>query len=179
MPKGELFFRIPDGNWVDMYDSYGISFSEKSLSLLMTPAPNKAEIENKSRLQHGKRVVRKRRYVKKDERNVDMEMHLTAPDKATFWQRYNGFCQDYLDKGFFDIAVSHVANNNGATVTVGQTSYGKLSVFRMTYRSCVQFSEFMQQMAIYTLRLNEPDPSNRGGTDAWDNDGAITVQAEE
>ena len=178
MPKGELFFRLPDGNWVDVYDSYGVSFSQKSLSLLMTPAPNKAAIENKSRLEHGKRVVRKPQYVKKDERNVDLEMHLAAPDKTAFWQRYNGFCQDWLDKGFFDIAISHVTNTNGATVTVGQTSYGTLSVFRMTYLSCTQFSEFQQQLAKYTLRLNEPDPSNRGGVDAWDDDGSIIVQQE-
>lgn len=179
MPKGELFFRIPGGNWVDMYDGYGVSFSQGSLSLLMTPAPNKEEIDNKSRLQHGKRVVRKPQYVKKDERNVDLVMHLTASDKTAFWQRYHAFCRDWLDKGFFDMAVSHVKDDNGAAVTVGQTSYGTLSVFRMTYRSCTQFSEFQQQMAKFTLRLNEPDPSNRGGTDAWDNDGAITVQSGE
>lgn len=175
MPKGELFFRIPGGGWVDMYDGYGVSLSEKSLSLLMTPAPNKDAIENKSRLEHGKRVVRKHKYVKKDERNVDLEMHVTATNKTEFWRRYNGFCQDWLDWGFFDIAVSHFKSDAGAPVTVGGIDYGTLSVFRMTYKSCTQFSEFQQQMAKYTLRLNEPDPSNRGGTDTWENDGAIQI----
>lgn len=152
MPKGELFFKLPDsGIWTDVYDGYGVSFTEKALSLLMTPAPNKDAIQNKSRLQHGKRVTRKARYVRKDERNVNLEMHLSAPDKAAFWQRYDAFCTDWLDKGFFDIRNVHVPSK----------------VFRMTYLSCTQFSEFSQELAKFTLRLNEPDPSNRSMQDAW------------
>ena len=167
MPKGELFFRIPGDNWEDMHERYGISFTEKSLSLLMTPAPNKEAIENKSRLEHGKRVVRKQQYVKKDERNVDLEMHLTASGKDEFWSRYNAFCEDFLDKGFFDIAVSHVKSDDGVTIT-GVS--GKLKVFRMTYLSCLQFSEFIQELAKFTLRLNEPDPDNRGAADKWEDE---------
>lgn len=152
MPLGEVFFKLPDDTvWTDIYETYGISFTEKALSALMTPAPNKDAIENRSRLQNGKRVTRKAKYAMKDERNVDMEMHLYAPDSTAFWRRYDKFCDDWLDKGFFDIKNSHVPNK----------------VFRMTYLSCNQFSEYMEQLAKFTLRLNEPDPSNRGATDSW------------
>ena len=163
MPHGELFFRKSTSTpWVDAYDTYGISFTDASLSRLMTPAPNKDAIENKSRLQHGKRVIRNTTFVRKDEREVSLEMHLTAPDKTTFWSRYSEFCNDILDNGFFDIKHRDITySDNGVT---------KNQVFRMTYISCEEFSEFMQQLAKYTLTLNEPDPSNRLEEDAWTNE---------
>lgn len=146
--------RIPgEINWIDLYTEYGISFTEASLSQLMTPAPNKEAVENKSRLQHGKRVVRKAKYTKKDERTVTLEMHLTAPDRRAFWSRYRAFCTDFLDVGHFDIYNSDIGSD---------------MIFRMTYVSCNEFSEFAQQIAKFTLTLNEPDPSNRGSSDKWE-----------
>ena len=49
---GELFI-----NGKDAYTTWGISMDDTSLSALMTPAPNKDLVENKSRLEHGKRVM--------------------------------------------------------------------------------------------------------------------------
>ena len=153
MAKGELYIKTSattaiQGNrdgWVDAYDTWGVSFTDASLSALMTPAPAKAPVENKSRLQHGKSVITNETYSKKDERDVTLEMHLTAPDKTTFWQRYDGFCSQVLDRQFIHI----------------KSGYRTDRVFHMTYESCTQFTEFIQQMAKFTLRLNEPDPSNR------------------
>ena len=183
MPHGELFFRKKEANatWVDMYDTYGISLSDASLSRLMTPAPNKEAVENTSRRQHGKRVVRDSLYVKKDARDVLLEMHITARPttdgvisytaRQNFWRQYQAFCSDFLDLGFFDIASAYIKDSvGGAQVTVGGTSYGKLSVFRMTYVSCEEFSEFMQELAKFSITLNEPDPTNRGSNDTWNNE---------
>ena len=168
MPKGELFIRkaseagTQNGGWVDAYDSYGVSFSDPSLSALVTPAPNKEPIQNKSRLQHGKRVVRNKDYVKKDEREVTLEMHISAANKAEFWTKYNAFCDEILDYGHIDIKhkdITYVDKEDGNAV--------KHKVFRMNYLSCTQFSEFMQQLAKFSLRLSEPDPANRKEEDAW------------
>ncbi len=183
MPKGELFIRSLRRNylgewvvseWEDAFTEYGISFSDVSLSRLMTPAPKKEVLENKSRLQHGKRIVRNGTYAKTDERNVSIEMHISAPDKATFWSRYGGFCKNYLSTGYIEIAHADIihaditdSEEEGATFTVGGKTYSGLSVFRMTYVSCEEFTEFRQQLARYTLTLNEPDPDNRGGEDKW------------
>lgn len=160
MPAGELFIKNHDGieptnnslkdGWVDAYLQWGVSFSETSLSLLMTPAPNKAAIENKSRTHNGKAVIKGQQYVKKDERDVSLEMHITAKDRTEFWERYDRFCAEVLDYGFLDIKTVYRPNN----------------VFRFTYLSCTQFSEFMQEAAKFVLRLNEPDPSNRGIDDS-------------
>ena len=45
-------------NGKDAYTTWGISMDNNALSELMTPSSNKTFIENESRLEHGKRVVR-------------------------------------------------------------------------------------------------------------------------
>lgn len=134
---GELFI-----NGKDAYTTWGISMDETSLSALMTPAPNKALIENKSRLEHGKRVIASN--PKKDERNLILQINITAPDKDTFFARYDSFCNE-LDSGVLDI----------------KTKYQPATVYRTVYQSCQQFSQFMQGIGKFILKLNEPNPKNR------------------
>lgn len=134
---GELFI-----NGKDAYTTWGLSMDETSLSALMTPSPNKELIENKSRLEHGKRVIISN--PKKDERNLTLQINITAPDKDTFFTRYDSFC-DELDIGVLDI----------------RTKYRPSVVYRTTYQSCQQFSEFMQGIGKFVLKLNEPNPKNR------------------
>ncbi len=161
---GELFIKSHTGispingsavtidgeTWIDTYLQWGLSFSDTALSSLFTPAANKAVVENKSRIQNGKQIIRDSSYVKKDERDVSLEMHITARTKAAFWDNYNRFISEVLDYGFMDI----------------KSTYRQDLVFRMTYISCTQFSEFIQEMAKFTLKLNEPDPTNRSTQEA-------------
>ena len=153
--------------YADAYKRYGISLEETSLSRLMTPAPNKEIVENKSDLEHGKRVYRDSADVRKDERNVSLIFNITAKNEAEFMSRYALFCEEILDKGFIDIRTEYslydtVYDDNG-----NLTSY-KYRVFRMTYLDCTQFTEFNQSIGKFTLSLNEPDPTNRGENDSWE-----------
>lgn len=141
MPAGELFI-----NGKDAYTTYGVSLTDGGLSALMTPPPMKELIESTYRKKHGKVVIPKD--VKMDSRDINLEMHLTAPDKTTFFSRYSAFCSE-LAKGVLTI----------------NTKYMSGVYFRVIYLSCTQFTEFVQEMAKFTLKLNEPDPSNRGATD--------------
>ena len=134
---GELFI-----NGKDAYITWGISLDDTSLSALMAPAPNKELIENKSRLEHGKRIVTAN--PKKDERNLTLQINLTAPDKDTFFARYDSFC-DELDTGVLNIKTKHQSN----------------VVYKTIYLSCSQFSQFMQGIGKFVLKLNEPNPNNR------------------
>lgn len=153
MARGELYIKTSrtteisgnDHGWVDAYNTWGVSFTDAALSSLMTPAPAKAPIENKSRLEHGKRVIADTLYSRKDERDVTLEMHIKAANKSLFWQRYDAFCEQVLEAQFIDI----------------KSGYIQGKVFHMTYVSCSQFSELMQQIAKFTLSLNEPNPDNR------------------
>lgn len=135
--KDELYI-----NGKDAYTTWGISMDDTALSSLMTPAPNKEFIENKSRLEHGKRVISSN--PKKDDRNLTLQINLTASDKDTFFARYNSFCNE-LDTGVLEI----------------RTKYQPDVLYRTIYLSCQQFSQFMQGIGKFVLKLNEPNPSNR------------------
>lgn len=137
MPKGELFI-----NGVDAYTEYGMSMESSALSALMTPPPNKEYIENKSRQEHGKRVVVNNPKI--EERDVNLPFHISAKSKSDFFGKYSKLCQ-LLANGRLEIT----------------TSYQDGVVYRMNYLSCSQFSEYRLGMAKFTLRLNEPNPNNR------------------
>jgi hypothetical protein len=153
MAKGELFIKTSatsqiqgnENGWVDAYDVWGVSFTDTALSSLMTPASVKKPVENKSRILDGKQVINDSNLTKKEERDVTLEMHIKAPTRLLFWQRYDAFCQQVLEKQFILIKSGYLSDR----------------VFHMTYESCSQFSEWMQHIAKFTLRLNEPNPANR------------------
>ncbi len=138
MPKGELFI-----NEKDAYEEWGISMTTASLSTLMTPAGQKDMIETTSRLEDGKRVVTDNPKIA--DRSLSLAFQLTAPNRDQFFARYESFCKE-LEKGVLEI----------------NTSYQPDVMYRTIYLSCSQFTQFMQGIASFTLKLNEPDPTNRG-----------------
>lgn len=134
---GELFI-----NGKDAYTTWGISMDETSLSALMTPPPSKTFIENKSRLEHGKRIIRTNPKV--DERDLTLQINLTAKNEEQFFARYLSFCVE-LETGSLNI----------------RTKYHPDILYRTTYVSCQQFSEFMRGIGKFVLKLNEPNPKDR------------------
>lgn len=143
MPVGELFInKDADGKWQDAYIMWGISFDQTALSTLMTPPPNKGYIENKSRLENGKKVITYNPKV--DERSVTLTFNLTAKNEPEFYDKYNRFCEE-LKKGTLEI----------------KTRYQPAVVYKMVYESCTQFSQLMREIAKFSLKLTEPDPTDR------------------
>lgn len=138
MPRNELKI-----NGIDAYEQWGVSLSDTALSALMTPASNKAFISNKSRLEHGKRVVVND--VKLDERSVTIAINLTAKNEEDFFAKYEAFCNEVLAVG--DLTI--------------WTKYQPLVLYRMIYESCSQFSQFMRGIGKFSLKLTEPNPNNR------------------
>ena len=141
MPKGELFI-----NNKDSYDNWGISMDTSSLSALMTPAPNKEFIENKARLEHGKRVIAASPKV--DERNLTLTINLTAKNEDEFFEKYDSFCQE-LATGVLNI----------------RSKYQPNIVYRTIYLSCNQFTQFMRGIAHFSLKIVEPNPMDRNIND--------------
>ncbi|MGJ0787399.1 hypothetical protein [Bacteroides faecis] len=141
MPKGELFI-----NNKDSYDNWGISMDTSSLSALMTPAPNKEFIENKSRLEHGKRVIAATPKV--DERSLTLTINLTAKNEDEFFEKYDSFCQE-LATGVLNI----------------RSKYQPNIVYRTIYLSCNQFTQFMRGIAHFSLKIVEPNPMDRNIND--------------
>ena len=137
MPKGELFI-----NGKDAYVTWGISMDTSSLSALMTPAPNKDYIRNESRLEDGSRLIYDN--PRKGERDLTLSLNLTAKNEDDFFSRYISFCEE-LEGGVLEIS----------------TRYQPDIVYKTVYKSCSQFTQFMRGMAKFSLKLLEPNPTNR------------------
>lgn len=129
-------------NGKDAYTEWGISFDQTALSTLMTPPPNKSYIENKSRLENGKKVLVHNPKV--DERSVTLSFNLTARNDGEFFERYNSFCEE-LKGGVLNI----------------ETKYQNGVVYKMVYESCSQFSQLIREIARFSLKLVEPNPDDR------------------
>ena len=130
-------------NNIDAFSRYGINFEDGALSTLMTPSPMKEFVENKSRLRHGKTVIAQSPKI--DSRDMVLPFHLIAKSKTEFFQKYNLFCSEVLANGAFYV----------------ETKYQPGVVYRLVYLSCSQFRQFEREMAVFTLKVNEPDPTNR------------------
>lgn len=134
---GELFI-----NGKDAYAKWGISMDDTSLADLMAPPANKEYIENKSRTEHGKRVLVANPKV--EDRNLTLQLNLTAVNEADFFSKYAGFCEE-LETGMLEI----------------KTKYQPSVVYKTIYLSCQQFSQFMRGIGKFSLKLNEPNPKDR------------------
>jgi len=132
MPAGELFI-----NGQDAYNTWGLSLEDEGLSRLVTPRPHKQPVTNKNVTANGAAVVVGTGYV--DERTISLPMHITAPDKATFWARYDAFCQSVL---------------NG-TQPITLRSVYKDETFHLYYQDVQNFTEFMQQLAKFDVVFYE------------------------
>lgn len=137
MPSGQLYI-----NGYDAYTTWGITMDSSALSTLMTPAPQKDFVENKSRLQHGKRVVTDSPMT--DERTISLTFNLTASTETEFFSRYESFCEQ-LATGVLEIT----------------TQYQSDVVYRLIYLSCSQFTQYMRGLAQFILKVCEPNCNDR------------------
>lgn len=136
-------------NGKDAYLTWGIIMDDTALSSLMTPAPCKEFISNKYRNKDGKHVIKHNPRL--DERDITLGFNMLAKTKEEFLANYAKFCDEVLATG---------------EVTL-HTSFQPNVWYRCIYNSCSQFSQFMREMAKFSLKLNEPDPSNRGEKDKY------------
>lgn len=134
--KGEITI-----NGFDAYEKWGITVSDTGIAALMQPVPQKDYIESKSRLLDGKKVINT---AMKDERSISIVFTITAATREGYLERYASFCEE-LGKGSLEIWMKYTPN----------------VVYRCLYRSCTQFTQFLGGIAQLTLKLDEPDPSNR------------------
>lgn len=134
----------------DTKQRWGMVLAETSVTALMTPAPLKSYITNKSALSNGKQVLTDSGNVPKvDERDVQLVFAIHAHTLAKFLMQYHAFC-DELKKGAIDLTL-HVWEGD---------SYIKTTYY-LNYVSCSQFSEYNGRLGRFVLKLNEPNPTNR------------------
>ena len=128
-------------NTQDAYTTWGVRMGEGFLDVLGASSPMKEFIENKSRLEHGKRVIINNPKV--DEREITLSF---ASSRSDYQSKKKAFF-DELYKGKVDIQVP--ANSSeiyhliylGKSITYAQSldrTFGKISA-----------------------KFNEPNPANR------------------
>ena len=130
-------------NGKDAFERYGINIEDGALCALLTPPPMKEFVESTSRIRHGKSVIAKD--PKYDSREISLPFHLIAKNQTDFFQKYNLFCTEVLSQGKFEL----------------QTKYQTGVVYRLVYLSCTQLRQFKQELAVFSLKVEEPDPTNR------------------
>lgn len=133
-------------NGKNAYTTWGIFLEDGALSALMTPPPSKAFISNTYRSKDGKRIVRNNPRV--DERDITLPFCMTAATEEAFLSNYASFCEE-LATGWLII----------------NTHFQPDVYYRCSFTSCTQFSQFARQIAKFSLKLNEPDPTNRAKTE--------------
>lgn len=129
---------------------WGVSFTDSSITALMTPAPKKEYIKNKSPLKHGAQVLNNSNATPKtDERTVQLTFFMKAPTLAQFFMRYRAFVNE-LKKGTARVTI-HVWDDN----TFFKETY------KLNYRSCSQYSEFNGRLAKFVIKFEEANPEDR------------------
>lgn len=136
--KGELTI-----NGQDAWTTWGICMDDTSLATLMTPPAAKDYPSNKSRLESGTRYITNNPQVK--ERDITLKIQLVANTKKDFYAAYNAFCTDVLRGGTLDI----------------NTRFQSGVVYHCLYNSCSQYTQYTGKIAKFSLKLTEPDPTNR------------------
>ena len=120
-------------NGKDAYTFWGVRMGEGFLDVIGASAPTKDFIENKSRLEHGKRVIINDPKV--DEREITLSFTIEGSSQSDYQSKRKAFF-DELYKGKVDIQVP--ANSNdiyhliylGKSITYAQSldrTFGKIS----------------------------------------------------
>ena len=144
---GEVFI-----NDLDAFEKWGISFTDKSISMLMEPEPLKNPVENKSTIRDGKQI-RKEDQPKVDERDLTLAVQLYARNRTELFSRLKSFKTELKKRRI-----------------VIRTKYEPGVYYRCDYQSCTQYTSFHRGLATFSLKLNEPNPNNRDKEDLDDYD---------
>ena len=140
--NGEFFI-----NGKDAFKQWGVFMSDKSLSTLIEPEPLKDPVTNKSSTMNGKQV-RKETTPKVDERDIVLFLQIYATSRLDLFTKLKNFKTECKKRRM-----------------VISTRYEEGVCYRFDYKSCTQYRSFHKGFATFSLRLNEPNPANRGQED--------------
>ncbi len=126
------------------FTEWGVRMGDGFLDALGEPVPMKEFIENKSRLEHGKRVITTN--PKLDERDLTLSFTIQGSTQADYQTKKTNFLKE-LYKGTFTI---QVPSNNSEIYHLIYT--GKSITYGQSLTGC--FGKF-------SAKFNEPNPYNR------------------
>lgn len=128
----------------DAFTEWGVQIGDGFLDAIGAPAPMKDFIENKSRLEHGKRVITTN--PKLDERDITLTFTIQGSSQADYQVKKTAF-QNELYKGAMTIQVPANSSEIYHLIYTGKSISYAQSLDRTFGKLAVKF--------------NEPDPSKR------------------
>ncbi len=137
--KGDLII-----NRKDAFTTWGIRMGEGFLDALGSSVPMKEFIENKSRLEHGKRVIIINPKV--DERELTLSFTIEGVTASDYQEKKKAFFEE-LYKGVIDIQVPLVSSEIYHLIYLGKNITYAQSLDR-TFGKC-------------SMKFCEPNPDNR------------------
>ena len=131
-------------NTQDAYTTWGVRMGEGFLDVLGASLPMKEFIENKSRLEHGKRVIINDPKI--DEREITLSFTIEGNSQSDYQAKKKAFFEE-LYKGVVDIQVP--ANSN--------------EIYHLIYlgKSVAYAQSLDQTFGKISAKFNEPNPANR------------------
>ncbi len=133
-------------NGKDAYKEWGITLvNSSSLSALMTPPGKKERTSNDSKSEDGQRYIAD---TKLRQRDVSLPLQFSAASEEEFLKRYKSFCKMLEESEWLNI----------------YTSYDSDTLYKFLYDSCTQFAQYNLGIAKFTLKLIEPNPTDRANT---------------
>ncbi len=131
-------------NGKDAYTFLGVRMGEGFLDVLGASSPMKEFIENKSRLEHGKRVIINDPKI--DEREITLSFTIEGNSQSDYQAKKKAFFEE-LYKGVVDIQVP--ANSN--------------EIYHLIYlgKSVAYAQSLDQTFGKISAKFNEPNPANR------------------
>lgn len=128
----------------DAYATWGVRMGDGFLDTIGTPSPMKEYIENKSRLEHGKRVIVSA--PKQDEREITLTFTIEGNSKSDYQSKKNSFFNE-LYGGNVDIKVP----DNGS------------EVYHLIYlgKSITYAQSLDRTFGKVSMKFSEPNPAER------------------
>lgn len=145
--KEQAFIKYQDEDdtkYRDLYETYGVTLTRGWREALLKPAAVKDYSKNDSRLEDGIRIIAKKEYAKKKERDIQLPFILEAESETQYLANYEKFLNDIAYSGMIYLKVP-VMNK----------------VFKLVYTDCQKFGDFGLKKGNFTLKLTEPNPADR------------------
>lgn len=131
-------------NGRDAYKTWGVRMGDKFLDVLGASLPMKEFIENKSRLEHGKRVIINNPKI--DEREITLSFTIEGNSKSDYQAKKRTFFEE-LYKGVIDIQIPANSSDIYHLIYLGKSITYAQSLDR-TFGKC-------------SMKFCEPNPSLR------------------
>lgn len=131
-------------NGKDAYSTWGIRMGNGFLDVIGASSPMKEFIENKSRLEHGKRVIVNNPKI--DEREITLSFTIEGNSQSDYQEKKKAFF-DELYKGVIDIKIPVNSSDVYHLIYLGKS---------VTYAQSIN-----RTFGKISMKFSEPNPANR------------------